>query len=338
MGSYALQGAYFPIESDIDTVERQLPSTSKGKDMQAIVTTGDNDLTLAELGVPVPGPQEVRIAVDAAAVNPVDVQTRRGIYHQLGWIDRSRVVGLGWDVAGRIDAVGDGVGTWSPGTYVVALHDGLDSPTAAYAGYVVVPESAIAAAPTSTDAVGAATLPLNALTAMQALDMLGEPDGRTLLVTGAAGGVGGFALPLAARRGWAVSGLARGEDEEFVRASGALFVSTTPPARTFDAVFDTAALGAQALDAIRDGGRYVGVIPSSGPPAVRGVEVTAVVVHHDGEGLAELVRLVDEGMLAVRTAGTFPLEKALDAHAAFERGGTRGRWVLTVSENARSIP
>lgn len=306
--------------------------------MQAIVTTGDNDLTLAEVGVPVPGPRQVRIAVDAAAVNPVDVQTRQGIYHQLGLIERSQVVGLGWDVAGRVDAVGDGVGTWGRGDAVVALHDGLDSPTAAYAGYIVLPESAIAAAPTSTDAVGAATLPLNALTAMQALDLLGEPDGRTLLVTGAAGGVGGFALPLAVRRGWTVSGLARADDEEFVRASGALSMSTTPPARMFDAVFDTAVLGAEALDAIRDDGHYVGVIPSAGPPAVRGVEVTAVAVHHDGERLAELVRLVDEGVLAVRTAGTFPLEKAFDAHAAFEQGGTRGRWVLTVSENARSTP
>ncbi|KZE99295.1 MAG: NADP-dependent oxidoreductase [Rhodococcus sp. (in: high G+C Gram-positive bacteria)] len=306
--------------------------------MQAIVTTGDNHLTLEEVDVPIPGPRQLRIAVDAAAVNPVDVQTRKGIYHQLGWIDRSQVVGLGWDIAGRIDAVGDEVRTWEPGTSVVALHDGLDSPTAAYAGYVVVPESAIAASPTSIDAVGAATLPLNALTALQALDMLGEPDGRTLLVTGAAGGVGGFALPLAVRRGWAVSGLARAEDEEFVLASGARFTSTTPSAGSFDAVLDTAVLGEVALETVRDGGHYVGVIPSAGPPAVRGVEVTAVAVRHDGERLGELVRLVDEGVLAVRTAGTFPLEKAFDAHAALERGGTRGRWVLTVSESARSTP
>jgi NADPH:quinone reductase-like Zn-dependent oxidoreductase len=187
--------------------------------MRAIVTTGAEDVKTIEVAVPEAGPGEVRIELRAAAVNPVDSQTRQGIYHRLGWIDQPEGAGLGWDAAGIVDALGDGVVGPAVGTRVVALHDRLDAPLRAFADYVVVPATAVARIPDGLNFAGAATLPLNLSTADQALDLLGDPAGRTLLVTGAAGGVGGFAVPLAVERGWTVSALGRPTDTDFLRSA-----------------------------------------------------------------------------------------------------------------------
>ncbi|MFF9114043.1 hypothetical protein ACF09Y_00210 [Streptomyces massasporeus] len=115
-------------------------------------------------------------------------------------------------------------------------------------------------------------------------------------MTGAAGAVGGYAVQLAAHRGISVTGLAREGDEAFVRSLGAgRFVGGAVAGRDFDAVLDAAVLGEPALAAVRDGGRYIGVIPQAEPASVRGVRTGAVEVSADGRQLAELVRLVDEG-------------------------------------------
>ncbi|WP_213575589.1 NADP-dependent oxidoreductase [Rhodococcus sp. USK13] len=302
--------------------------------MRAIVTTGTEDVKIIEVAVPEAGPGEVRIELRAAAVNPVDSQTRQGVYHRLGWIDQPDGAGLGWDAAGIVDALGDGVVGPAVGTRVVALHDRLDAPLRAFADYVVVPATAAARIPDGLNFAGAATLPLNLSTADQALDLLGDPAGRSLLVTGAAGGVGGFAVPLAVERGWTVSALGHPTDTDFLRSAGAVQVLGEIPSTRFDAVFDTAVLGDAAVSAVVDGGTYVGVVPPAKPGAVRGVDVQAVMVHHDGARLEKLLSSVartgrESGPLAVRIAGTYPLEKANEALAALDAGGSRGRWVLT---------
>ncbi|MCQ4121793.1 NADP-dependent oxidoreductase [Rhodococcus tibetensis] len=302
--------------------------------MRAIVTTGAEDLKTIEVAVPNAGPGEIRIELRAAAVNPVDSQTRRGNYHRLGWIDQPDGAGLGWDVAGIVDALGDGVAGPVVGARVVALHDRLDAPLRAFADYVVVPATAVAHIPDGLDFVGAATLPLNLSTADQALDLLGDPTGRTLLVTGAAGGVGGFAVPLAVARGWTVSALGRPTDTDFLVSAGAVEVLGELPSTRFDAVFDAAVLGEAAVVAVVDGGTYVGVVPPAMPEAVRGIDVQAVMVHHDGARLEKLLRSVartgnEKEPLAARIAGTYPLTRADEAVAALDAGGSRGRWVLT---------
>ncbi|AMW12145.1 NADPH:quinone reductase [Streptomyces qaidamensis] len=295
--------------------------------MRAVVVNsfgGPEAVEVVETEVPQPGVRQVRIKVAAASLNPVDAEVRAGVFGGAG-----ERIGLGWDVAGTVDAVG-AAGAWSVGDEVVALHYGVVKPLGTHAEYVVVDADAVAPAPATVDAVHAATLPLNALTAAQALDRLELTPGRSsLLVTGAAGAVGGYAVRLAAYRGIAVTGLAREGDEAFVQSLGARHVTSGGVAdRDFDAVLDAAVLGEPALAWVRDGGRYIGVIPHAEPASARGVATGAVEVSADGTRLAELVRLLDEGVLATRVAETYALEDAAKAHARLGEGGVRGRLVL----------
>jgi NADPH:quinone reductase-like Zn-dependent oxidoreductase len=265
----------------------------------------------------------VRIRVTAAAVNPVDAGVRAGVFGGAG-----KRLGLGWDVAGVVDAVGVASG-WNVGDEVVALAYGTAKDLGTHADQVVVDADAVAVAPRSVDAAHAASLPLNALTAAQALDRLALEPGQSLLVTGAAGAVGGYAVQLASRLGVRVIGLAREDDEEFVRSLGAeRFVSDGVAPGSVDAVLDAAILGADALEWVRDGGVFLGVIPGAQPASVRGVRTGAVEVAADGARLAELVALVDEGVLTTRVAGTYALDEAVKAHARLAEGGLRGRLVL----------
>lgn len=294
--------------------------------MRAVVVNsfgGPENVEVVETEVPEPGAREIRIKVAAASVNPVDAEVRAGVFGGAG-----KRIGLGWDVAGTVDAVG-AASSWSVGDEVVALDYGMVKPLGTHAEYVVVDTDAAALAPATVDSVRAATLPLNALTASQALDRLELAPGDSLLVTGAAGAVGGYAVQLAAHRGISVTGLAREGDEAFVRSLGAGgFIGGAVADRDFDAVLDAAVLGEPALVAVRDGGRYIGVIPQAEPASVRGVRTGAVEVSADGARLAELVRLVDEGVLTTRVAETFALEDAAKAHARLGGGGVRGRLVL----------
>ncbi|MDT7843833.1 NADP-dependent oxidoreductase [Streptomyces justiciae] len=283
---------------------------------------GPEVVEVVETEVPEPGAREVRIKVAAATVNPVDAGVRQGVFGGAG-----KRIGLGWDVAGTVDAVGV-ASAWSVGDEVVALDYGMVKPLGTHAEYVVVPTDAVAPAPRTVGAVEAATLPLNGLTAAQALDLLGLSAGSSLLVTGAAGAVGGFAVQLAAQRGVVVTGLARAGDEELVRSLGAAEFVVDGRGGAFDAVLDAAVLGAPALEWVRDGGAYVGVIPQAAPEGVRGVRATAVEVAADGSRLAELAGLVDSGVLRLRVAETFSLEDAGKAHALLAGGGVRGRVVL----------
>jgi NADPH:quinone reductase-like Zn-dependent oxidoreductase len=316
--------------------------------MRALVVRsygGPEALEVTEVPVPAPGPGQVRIRVQAAAVNPVDVFVRSGMAIQVGLLPARDSVGMGWDVAGVVDEVGPGAG-FAEGDRVIGLADRLDVPTAGYADYLVLDADAVAAAPSGVAPEAAATLPLNALTAAQALDLLGLRPGQALLVTGAAGAVGGYAVQLAAAAGLRVVATASAGDESLVRGFGAeLFVPraaepTAPGPGTLAArvralvpggvhgVLDAAVLGLPALDALRGGGAFVSVIAGVAPPPLRGTRVSTVFVRADGARLAELVGLVEAGTLTLRVAETFPLEKAAAAHQRLAEGSLRGRLVL----------
>ncbi|MFF4368685.1 NADP-dependent oxidoreductase [Streptomyces sp. NPDC001594] len=299
--------------------------------MRAVVVDGfggPEQVRVAEVEVPRPGAGQVRVRVRAAGVNPVDGAVRAGVFGGAG-----QRIGLGWDVAGEIDEVGPGVEGWTVGRRVVGLHYGKVKPLGTHAEYVVLDASAVAPAPESVDAAVAAALPLSGLTAARALDLLGLAEGDSVLITGAAGSVGGIAVQLAARAGLVVTALAGEGDEELVRSLGAKeFVPRgSAPAGRVDGVLDAAVLGAPALAFVRDGGAYVGLIPPAAPEAERGVRVAVQEVAADGVRLGELSALVDAGELTLRVARTFGLAEAADAHAVLAAGGVRGRVVLTVS-------
>lgn len=295
--------------------------------MRAAVVTefgGPEAVTIADVEVPGPGAGQVRIKVAAAALNPVDGGTRAGVF---GAAAGAAYTGLGWDVAGTVDAAGAGAG-FAVGDAVVALVHGVAKPLGSHAGYVVVDGAAVAPAPATVDAVHAATLPLNALAADQALGLLDPAPGSSLLVTGAAGALGGYAIQLAADRGVSVTGLARESDEELIRSLGAAF-TTAPADGGYDAVLDAAVLGGEtALRWTRDDGAFAAVIPDTAPAPVRGIRTAALDVRADGPRLAELARLADTGVLTLRVAETYDLADAAKAHARLAEGGIRGRLVL----------
>ena len=145
-------------------------------------------------------------------------------------------------------------------------------------------------------------------------------------MTGAAGAVGGYVVPLAQDRGWRVTGLARAEDEKFVRGLGAAFTADAAPG--WDAVADGAVLQEQGVALVRDGGLFVDVQPGAAPPEVRGVTVRVVVAQPDGARLAQLLDATASGGLPARVHAVVPLDQVAAAHRAVAKGGVRGKYVL----------
>jgi NADPH2:quinone reductase len=306
--------------------------------MRAVVVRnhGPEPWEIAEVPVPEPGPGQVRIRVEAAALNPVDLATGAG--YLTSFATEREVTGIGWDVAGVVDELGAGVTGFRPGEKVIGLSDRVDVPLGTFAEYGVLDENAVAAAPERATPAEASTLPLNGLTALQALDLLELGPQRTLLVTGAAGGLGGYLVELASARGWRVIATAGERDEALVRGWGAAEfvprgVELAPAVRKLvprgvDAVIDTALLGIAAHGALRGGGTFVGVVAGAAPLPLRGTTVVTVWIRADDPRLADLVSLVDKGELTLRVAETYPLERIGDAQRRFEAGGVRGRLVL----------
>jgi NADPH:quinone reductase len=310
--------------------------------MRAVVVHnygGPQALEVVDVPAPEPGRGQVRIRVEAAAVNPVDAATREGLMNAArpGVIRERGQVGIGWDVAGTVDAAGPGVTSPAPGERVIGLRDRLDQPLGTYAEQVVLNAADVAPAPQGVDGAAASTLPLNGLTAVQALDLLGLAAGQTILVTGAAGGLGGFGVELAAMRGLRVIAAAGDDDEKLARELGAAaFVPRSADLASgvrdlvpggVDAAFDAAVLGYPALDAVQAGGSLAAFV-GSGPVPLRGIRVLPVNIHADGAALTGLSALAASGKLTLRVAGTYPLQDAALAHERLQAGGIRGRLVL----------
>jgi NADPH:quinone reductase-like Zn-dependent oxidoreductase len=292
----------------------------EGDHMKAVIIRGyggPDVIELADVPVPQPGTGQVRIRVQAAPVHPVDIATRAGRLAEHGLMAASGDVGLGWDLAGVVEA-----------------------PVGAQAEQVVLDTDAVAPAPRSVTPVEASTIPLNSLTAAQALDLLALQPGQWLLVTGAAGALGGYALQLAVLRGLRTVAVAAPGDEELVRGLGAdEFVARTQSLGGavrlvvpggVDGALDAGLVGMPALDAVRDEGAFVAVAAGAAPVPLRGTHVHNVWIHTDGPRLAELAALVDVGQLTPRVAATLPLEQVAAAHQRVAAGGLRGRIVLTL--------
>jgi NADPH:quinone reductase-like Zn-dependent oxidoreductase len=298
---------------------------------------GPEVLDVLELPDPEPGPGEIRVRVAAATVNPADLLLREGLTSANMTASARYVPGL--ELAGTVDAVGAGA-DWRVGDSVVVHTTFIPHGRGAMAELVVVHSDCAARMPRVATPVEAATLPMNGLTALRALDVMALPAGATLAVTGAAGAVGGFAVELAAAAGLHVVAVAGASDEELVRALGATaFVARGDDLANriraevrggVDGAIDAALVGAPLLAAVRDGGQFVAVRPGA-PEPERGIEVTLISVRdylRARDKLEGLVQLVDDGHLTLRVAETFPPERAGDAHRKLSAGGVRGRLVV----------
>jgi NADPH:quinone reductase-like Zn-dependent oxidoreductase len=293
-------------------------------------------IEVAEVDLPEPGLFEIRVKVDAAGLNPADVAAWSGLFPAPP--DGSHF-GLGWDVAGTVDAVGPAA-AWEIGTPVIAIVQGATGMVRAQGEYAIVPSNAIAIAPAGVDAAHAATIPLSGLTAAQSVELLGLSAGQSVFITGAAGAVGGYAVQLAKRRGLTVIASDSADDDDFVtRVLGAdAFVSAsddpTPAVRQIfpngvDAVLDTTTLGGRIIGAVADGGTFVTTRVDALPQPERGIRVRLTQVSPDAAMLTTLSDLASTGALALRVAQIYPLEQAAQAHARLAEGGLRGRLVLT---------
>jgi NADPH:quinone reductase-like Zn-dependent oxidoreductase len=288
---------------------------------------GPEVLHVADVPMPQPGPGQVRVRVAASVVHPVDLMIRSGRFPAP--LPTSLPYTPGWDVAGTVDAIGPGVEGFLAGADVIGFTPWLRTTAGAHAEYVVLDAAWLAPAPTEVPATAAATLPTNGLAAAQALDLLALPPGSAVLVTGAAGQVGGFVLALARAAGLHATGLAGDDDREFVESLGATFLSrSAEPAGTFDAVVDLAVVGTSLLDMVRDGGGWVAASPPLRPEPVRDIRTYAMEVLPDGARLSELVALVDSGDLPLRVAGVYTFADAAAAHDRLARGGVRGGVVI----------
>ena len=308
--------------------------------MRAVVITkpGDPDvLEVIDRPARKPGAGEVRIAVKAAAVNPTDISLR-----QRGGGDLPAPWVPGMDAAGIVESVGPDVERLGVGDEVMAAVSPRRPEGGAQQELLVVPAASVVRIPDGATFTEAATLPMNGLTACLGLELLGLNAGDTLAVTGGAGQLASYVIPLAMEHGLRVIADARPEDEERVRSFGADVV--VPRGQEFtdavleaapdgvDGLYDTALLRRAAFPAIRDRGQIVVVRGWDGDEVEdRGIHVHPVMVAtvlERTDWLEELRRLASEGRLQLRVAKEFPPEEAGEAQSLMDAGGLRGRAVI----------
>ncbi|NUT93661.1 MAG: NADP-dependent oxidoreductase [Saccharothrix sp.] len=298
---------------------------------------GDSEVLVHEdADRPVAGPGQVVVRVAGTGFNLLDVLIRAGVLRDAVPVTFPHVPGC--DVSGVITEVGAGVTDWREGDAVVAFLP-ANAPGAA-AEFVAAPVEVLARAPRSVDLADAAALPLAGLTAWQALVEHARLEaGQTVLVNGAGGGVGGFAVQLAVRAGATVTATASARSHDRVRAQGATRIvdSTATPVvdalagQRFDVVLQlvntTPEDTARLVDLVADGGVLVSATSPGPQDAGRGVRTEQVYVRSDAAQLAELVARVDAGDLALDVTRR-PLVDLPAVHDEAVTGRVSGKVVL----------
>ena len=289
-------------------------------------TGGPEVLRIEEVPAPQPADGEVLIRVRAASINPIDWKIRRGNSPK----DLPAV--LGNDISGTVErslnedlAEGDDVFGFAPG--------------GGYAEFAAVPAGAIAKKPVGVSHDQAAALPVSGLTAWQALFGSGRLQrGQTLLVAGAAGGVGHLAVQFGKHAGARVIGTGSARNREFVLSLGAdeyvdyASQDVAEVVSDADVVFDT--VGGETtktlVPTVRDGGTIVTIAgaPPEAEAAERGARAELLRMSVDAEHLAKIAELVAAGEVRVEIAGTFSLSQVAQAHELSESGHTRGKLIL----------
>ena len=297
---------------------------------------GPEVLRYGEIEQPEPGVGQVRLRVAASAYNAADNGMRAGFLPIP--IELPHVPG--YDVSGTVDALGDGVTGVAVGDAVIGFlpmeRDG------GAAEYVVAPAEAVVPAPSSIPLVDAAALPSVALTAWQALFDDGRlVAGQRVLIVGAGGVVGGYAIQLAKRAGVHVVATASPRSTDAVRAAGADQVVDHTETDLLSAVdgqvdvlLNLAPIEPEQFAAyvalVRDGGAVVSTTAFMATPGddSRGVRAATVFVRPDRERLVELVSLVDEDALTVQVTRRIPLAELPALHAEGAAGRIAGKVVV----------
>lgn len=293
---------------------------------------GDADvIRYEEVPLPVPDPDQVLVRVAAASYNPSDAALRAGYLQDVLPVQLPYT--LGFDVSGTITEAGSEAGSFTVGDKVIGRldHGG------ASAEYVAAPADVLAIAPAAIPLVDAAAVPVAALTAYQAVHEHAHlTSGRRVLINGAGGGVGVFAVQLAKRTGATVIATASGRSAAAVRAHGAdqiIDYTGTPLADALDDTVDTIinlaaitpAAAAGLVPLLRPGGVIVSIATPVEPPA--GAQITAVhfVARNDPSQLTEIVKLIDAGELTVEVTESHRLSDLALIHTRSQAGQTHGK-------------
>ncbi|MGW1816322.1 NADP-dependent oxidoreductase [Streptomyces sp. NPDC002125] len=284
------------------------------------------------------GPGQIRVAVRAAGVNPVDYKIRNG------WMEAAFPTPLpatpGSEFAGVVDETGEGVTEFAVGDEVLGR-----SATGAYAEYVLADVGSVAPKPEALGWAEAAALPVATATAARVLDELAVAEGETLLLHGASGAVGSAAVQLATARGATVIGTASPANHDYLRVLGAVPVAyghglvervREAAPQGVDAVFDAAGKGALEDSVELRGGTPDRISTIADPDAARyGVAFSAGGGESPAEGrrLAEYADLAAVGGLRIPVERTFALREAAKAQELSEAGHVRGKLVLLPGEH-----
>lgn len=314
--------------------------------MKAVVVEsfgGPDELRLAEVADPVPGPDQVRVRVHAAGVNPVDAGNRA----DGSWAGLRAPCVLGYDFAGVVESLGPGVAGFSIGDRVMGMTHFPDG-AGAYAELVVANTAQVARISAATSFVDAAATPLAGGTALEVLTRLALPAGSRLLVLGASGGVGMFLLQLARLRGVetiAVGSEPRHEQLRTLGASACIDYRHQDVARRavelaggpVDGIADlVGGLSlAHALSAIRSGGRVAAIeTPEIDLDRFLDANLTfeGVLLQDDGRRTGQLASLLADHSIRPVVGRTFSLADAAASHRLLEERHAGGKIVLNVIE------
>ena len=299
--------------------------------MKAVVLTayGDvNKLELRDLPEPSAGPNEIKVRMAGASINPVDWKLRSGALQALMPLALPSV--LGRDASGEVAAVGTGVTRFKVGERVMGLVMG------AYADFVVAPEDAWVAVPAKLDLADAAALPLVLLTGAQLIDEWVQPHpGDVVLVTGAVGSVGRVAVFVAKARGakvWAGVRATQRAAAAMLGADGVVALDDDAELASLprlDAIADTVGgpTLAKLFGKLKTGGTIGSVVGEPAGAVSHGFIVRGAMAHPDPERLASLAGAVAEGKLVIPIAKRLPLAQAREAQTLAE-GHSGGKVIL----------
>ena len=297
---------------------------------------GPEVLKYEDIPEPQPGPGEIRIRIIAAGVNPMDWKIRKGL---VGKLPLPMIMGL--DVAGLVDALGQGGVFFQPEEEVFAK---VSIGEGGYAEYTVVNSTQAARKPRSIGFVESAAIPTAGLAAWQCLfDIAGLEKGQSVLIHGAAGGVGTFAVQFAKWKGAFVVATASGTNIEFLKSIGAdVVINYTNQnfediACNMDVVLDT--VGGDTFDkswgVLKPGGFLVSTVASipEGAAEEHGVRAQTLMTKSDGKELAQIAEVIDEMRVKPIVTTILPLSDAQKAHEMSESRHMRGKIVLLIGDD-----
>jgi len=305
-------------------------------------TGGVENLVLSEIEKPTPNVDEVLVEIKAISINPVDVKTRTAKELLAMIVGTEPPVILGWDIAGKVTAVGDNITQFVPGDLVFGMVN-FPGEGRAYAEYVAAPGDQLAKIPPGTSFEDAAATTLAPLIALQVLQSRVTRGDRVLIHAGS-GGVGHFAIQIAKHLGAYVVSTSSAKNRDFIMALGAdehidyeqhKFAEVVSD---MDFVLDT--MGADvlinSLKVVKNGGKVVSLPGPEFPPEVKpyaqqhNIDVSFVLVESNGADMNTLKRMLEDGVLKPHVSKVFPFEQLAAAHLQLETGRTVGKVVVTL--------